>query len=123
MIARDLLLQLRAKGVEVKTSGNDRLVIDAPKGIINEELRSALSANKAELLRILNAEQGGPADAAVSKATEPVPSAPQVASIAVKPLPWAPKVISPAAEEPVSAAPQAPAMPSIKHDEETTIAV
>jgi hypothetical protein len=123
MTARDLLLQLRAKGVEVKTSGNDRLVIDAPKGIINEELRSALSANKAELLRILNAEQAGPADAAVSKATEPVPSAPQIASTVAEPLPWAPKVISPAAEEPVSTAPQAPARPSIKLDEETTIAV
>ncbi len=60
MTARDLLLQLRAKGVEVKTSGNDRLVIDAPKGIINEDLRSALAANKAELLRILKAEQAGP---------------------------------------------------------------
>src|SRR5258706_6210612 len=109
MTARDLLLQLRAKGVEVKTSGNDRLVIDAPKGIINEDLRSALSANKAELLRMLKAEEAGPADAAVSKATEPLPGAPQVATTAAKPLPCAPQVISPAAEEPVSTAPQAPA--------------
>ena len=121
MTARDLLLQLRARGVEVKTSGDDRLVIDAPKGIINEDLRGALSANKAELLWILKAEQAGPADAAVSQATDPVPSAPQIDTTAAKPLPWA--HVSPAAEEPVSAALQAPAMPSIKHDEETTIVV
>ena len=48
MTAHDLLLQLREKGVEIKTSGDDRLVIDAPKGTITEELRSALSAHKAE---------------------------------------------------------------------------
>src|SRR4030088_1846987 len=57
MTAHDLLSQLREKGVEVKTSGDDRLVIDAPRGTINEELRSALAANKAELLQILKAEQ------------------------------------------------------------------
>ena len=43
MTAHDLLLQLRAKGVEVRTSGDDRLVIDAPKGTITEDLRSALA--------------------------------------------------------------------------------
>jgi hypothetical protein len=56
MTAHELLSQLRQKGVEVKTSGDDRLVIDAPRGTITEELRSALSAHKAELLQILNAE-------------------------------------------------------------------
>src|SRR3954466_11248618 len=57
MTAQELLSQLRAKGVEIKTSGQDRLVIDAPKGTINEELRAALSAHKADLLAILKHEQ------------------------------------------------------------------
>jgi hypothetical protein len=57
MTAHELLSQLREKGVEVKTSGEDRLVIDAPRGTITEELRSTLAANKAELLQILKVEQ------------------------------------------------------------------
>lgn len=57
MTAHELLSQLRDKGVEVKTSGDDRLVIDAPRGTITEELRSALAAHKAELLQILKVEQ------------------------------------------------------------------
>jgi hypothetical protein len=57
MTAHELLDQLRGKGVEVKTSGDDRLIIDAPRGTITEELRSALAANKAGLLQILKAEQ------------------------------------------------------------------
>ena len=57
MTAYELLAQLREKGVEVKTSGEDRLVIDAPRGTITDELRSALAAHKAELLQILKAEQ------------------------------------------------------------------
>src|SRR6185503_14915583 len=54
--AHDLLSQLRAKGVDVKTSGDDRLVIDAPRGTVTEELRVALSANKADLIKILKDE-------------------------------------------------------------------
>ncbi len=57
MTAHELLAQLREKGVEVKTSGEDRLVIDAPRGTITDELRSALAAHKAELLQVLKAEQ------------------------------------------------------------------
>ncbi|MEK6336704.1 MAG: HEAT repeat domain-containing protein [Acidobacteriota bacterium] len=56
MTAHDLLSELRAKGVELKTSGDDRLVIDAPKGTITEELRRDLAAHKAELLQILKTE-------------------------------------------------------------------
>jgi hypothetical protein len=55
MTAHDLLSQLREKGVEVKTSGDDRLVIDAPKGTITEDLRKALAAHKADLIQILKA--------------------------------------------------------------------
>src|SRR5882672_938465 len=57
---RNLLAQLREKGIEIKTSGDDRLVIDAPKGAITPELRSALSAHKVELLQILNSERQPP---------------------------------------------------------------
>jgi hypothetical protein len=84
MTAHELLSQLREKGVEVKTSGDDRLVIDAPKGTVTEELRSALSANKAELLQILKAEQAAtespaPSEAAVTSEMPPelVPSIPE----------------------------------------------
>jgi hypothetical protein len=79
MTAHELLNELREKGVEVKTSGDDRLVIDAPRGTITQELRSALAANKAELLQILKAEQ--PADepaVATSEIDEPAFSAPDV---------------------------------------------
>ena len=55
MTARELIAELQEKGVELKTSGGDRLVIDAPKGTITPELRAALAEHKAELLQILNA--------------------------------------------------------------------
>src|SRR5438093_394577 len=57
MTAHELLTELRSKGVEIKASSEDRLVIDAPKGTITEDLRAALSGNKAALLTILKAEQ------------------------------------------------------------------
>ena len=78
MTAHDLLSQLREKGVEVKTSGDDRLVIDAPKGTITEDLRSALAAHKAELLQILKGEQAGNESVApVSEAPQPVSPKPK----------------------------------------------
>jgi hypothetical protein len=69
MTAHELLSQLRTKGVELKTSGEDRLVIDAPKGTINEELRTALSTHKSEILHILKSEKTSTAStAAVNQA-------------------------------------------------------
>ena len=65
MTARELLSQLREKGVELSTAGDERLVIDAPKGTITPELRSALAENKSELIKILSAP-----------AIEPTPAAP-----------------------------------------------
>src|SRR5436305_6095660 len=59
MTASGLLSQLRESGVEIKISGDDRLVIDAPRGAITPELRSALASHKPELLQILKAEQTG----------------------------------------------------------------
>src|SRR5712691_6578076 len=75
MIARNLLSELRKKGIEVRTSGDDRLVIDAPKGAITPELRSALAAHKAELLQVLKNEQQPPAPIA------PAPIAPAPAEL------------------------------------------
>jgi membrane protein involved in colicin uptake len=90
MTALDLLSQLREKGVEVKTSGDDRLVIDAPKGTLTEDLRSALSAHKAELLQILKAEQtsnGASAPANTAASELPSPAMPEPVSAAVKVAP------------------------------------
>jgi hypothetical protein len=120
MTAHDLLLQLREKGVEVKTSGDDRLVIDAPKGTITEELRSALSAHKAELLQILKAEHGGPSDAAASAAPASAPIAAEFASPAEIPVAAAPGVMSTVAEVTGSSAP--PSMLSVKPNEEPAVA-
>jgi len=69
MTAHDLLSQLRAKGVDIKISGDDRLVIDAPRGTVTEDLRTALSANKTALIEILKDEEAR---------THAVSNAPQV---------------------------------------------
>jgi len=74
MTAHELLSQLRARGVEVKTSGDDRLVIDAPRGTVNEELRAALSAHKAGLLQILKDENMEGEAPASAEATAPEPA-------------------------------------------------
>ena len=74
MTAHELLSQLRARGVEVKTSGDDRLVIDAPRGTVNEEMRAALSANKAGLLQILKDENMKAEAPAPAEATAPEPA-------------------------------------------------
>ena len=96
MSARELLLQLREKGVEVKANG-DRLVIDAPRGAITPDLRDALSANKAELLQILTAppiERTAPRPEPVS-AQEPVASTEPVAVQREAPSrSWEPHAIS-----------------------------
>src|SRR4051812_45241036 len=78
MTAQDLLSQLRAKGVDIKISGDDRLVIDAPRGTVTDDLRTALSANKAALIGLLKEESSAPADEIKTpRAIEPlVPSTP-----------------------------------------------
>ncbi len=93
MTAGTLLSELREKGVEVKTSGDDRLIIDAPKGTITPELRSALAEHKAELLQILKTEQ---------QAQPPEPIAPKHA---------APKTSAPVAPAATTYAPQVAAPP------------
>ncbi len=118
MTAHDLLSELRAKGVEVRTSGDDRLVVDAPKGTITEDLKSALSAHKAELLRILKAEQTKPTEDVVSEEQQPAPVA-QYATAAARPLTIAPEVMSHVAKEPGPAAP--PPRPPVKQVEEAPV--
>ncbi len=115
MTAHDLLSQLREKGVEVKTTGDDRLVIDAPRGTITEELRTALSAHKAELLQILNAEKNATAPAALSEPPPLVPTAPESVSAPVV------ATASPEAAEPLRV-PEAAKTTSATHDEDATIA-
>jgi len=86
MTAHELLSQLRAKGVQVSASGDGRLVIDAPKGTITEDLRSSLGAHKAELLEMLktqNVVESLPAKVLVA---EPPP----VAAVPQAPAPAAP---------------------------------
>lgn len=108
MTAHELLTQLREKGVEVKTSGDDRLVIDAPKGTITEELRAALSANKAELLQMLKAEQTARAQAATDEVAESTPTAPQTVTSAPEFAPIAPEVLASLFDHHAPAAPEAP---------------
>jgi hypothetical protein len=95
MTARNLLSELREKGVAVKTSGEDRLVIDAPKGAITPELRSALAEHKAELLQLLKSEQQAQAP------TTPKTHAPEIAAapVVTKPVAAADSPASLATEE------------------------
>lgn len=90
MTAGSLLSELREKGVEVKTSGDDRLVIDAPKGAITPELRNALAEHKAELLQILKREQSAHAPAPI--ATEPAAPVASKPEVATPPAPLAKSV-------------------------------
>jgi chemotaxis protein histidine kinase CheA len=75
MSAYNLLSDLRQAGVVVKASGNDRLVVDAPKGALTAEMRAALAEHKKELLAILTVtgEQHDAAAPMLSQARE-VPS-------------------------------------------------
>jgi hypothetical protein len=52
MKAGELLIELRSRGVLIEPAG-DRLKVDAPKGVITQELREALAACKSEVLAIL----------------------------------------------------------------------
>ena len=115
MTAHDLLSQLREKGVEVKTSGDDRLVIDAPKGTVTEELRTALSAHKAELLQILKAEQTANVEAAASEPPELIATPPEL-------VPVMPEVVSSPQVESEAAAPEAPAITLVEQDDDAIVA-
>src|SRR6185436_10456539 len=104
MTAHDLLTQLRAKGVDIKISGDDRLVIDAPRGTVTDDLRTALSANKAALIGILKEESSAPAD---EMKTRPV-SEPVVPSMPPPPPPDVPDVQAPVPHPVESSYPMTP---------------
>ena len=53
MSATELLQYISALGVRLKTDGG-RLLIDAPAGTVTPELKKALTAKKAELIRLLS---------------------------------------------------------------------
>ncbi|MDX6612777.1 MAG: TubC N-terminal docking domain [Blastocatellia bacterium] len=76
MSAYNLLSELRQAGVVVKASGNDRLVVDAPKGALTPEMRTALADHKKELLAILTVTDEQPA---------PAPAEPSRSNVAVAP--------------------------------------
>ena len=110
MTPRELLVQLREKGVEIKSNG-DRLVIDAPKGAITPDVRDALAANKAELLKILNTPP--PTERPVSPAPTQEPPAPTrvedpVVTTSTAAPPARAQSVAPPASAPVRPAPPAP---------------
>jgi len=145
MTAHELLFLLRETGVEVKTSGDGRLVIDAPKGIITEDLRGALSAHKADLLQILKSEQTARDDVAVNAPPELVPNVPKMVTHAPEPAANVPEWATPNPEpilsvpeiaahlpelnpgpsevlSPATHEPSAPAITSFKQDENASAA-
>jgi hypothetical protein len=109
MTAHELLSQLRAKGVEIKASGEDRLVIDAPKGTITEELRAALAGSKAELLKILKTEQMQASSPAPAVEPQTVPVAVPAERIAAPREATAPTPLRPSAARETPKAPVSPA--------------
>jgi hypothetical protein len=52
MNASKLIEELRSRGVVVEASG-DRLRVDAPKGVVTEELREALAEHKTEVMALI----------------------------------------------------------------------
>jgi hypothetical protein len=86
MTAHELLLQLRAKGVEVNASGDGRLIIDAPKGTITEDLRSSLSTHKAELLEILKQQNALDAPPSREVVAEMLPVAAEKSLVVARPV-------------------------------------
>ena len=56
MSARALLQEMRGRDVRLEAEGLS-LHVDAPKGVLTEEERGALAANKAQFLKLLHAER------------------------------------------------------------------
>jgi hypothetical protein len=68
MTANELLTKLREQGIEVRTSGDDNIIIDAPVGMMTGDLRSAIASHKLELLQILKEESESRLDPGVMEA-------------------------------------------------------
>ena len=56
MRARVLLSELRRQGVAFEANG-DRIGVDAPAGVIDEQLRELLTQNKPAIIKLLQWEQ------------------------------------------------------------------
>ena len=56
MRARDLLADLRRRGVALEADG-DRISVDAPVGVIDERLRKLLAENKSAIVKLLQWER------------------------------------------------------------------
>ncbi len=58
MTAIEILTNLRKAGATVTIAG-DKLRLEAPKGVLTDELKQRLSINKAEIIRLLQEECNG----------------------------------------------------------------
>lgn len=56
MTAQTLLSELRSLGVELAAEG-EHLAVDAPAGVVTEDLREALTENKPKILKLLGWER------------------------------------------------------------------
>ena len=56
MRARDLVADLRRRGVALEADG-DRISVDAPAGVVDGRLRELLAANKQAILKLLEWER------------------------------------------------------------------
>ncbi|MDP9457096.1 MAG: hypothetical protein CYG60_22190 [Actinobacteria bacterium] len=56
MKARDLVADLRRRGVELVPDG-DRVIVDAPAGVIDERVRELLAENKPAIVKLLQWER------------------------------------------------------------------
>jgi len=61
MTAQDLLTELERSGVAVSVAG-DRLHVEAPRGVLTEDLRRLLAERKPELIAVLAVEAAWPPD-------------------------------------------------------------
>lgn len=59
MILTDLIAELRARGVILEARG-DRLIVDAPAGLLTNDLRDELRRSKLAILAHLRTEHGAP---------------------------------------------------------------
>jgi len=55
--ARKLLEDLRGRDVRLEADGDGRLLVDAPPGVITEDVREALAEHKGRLLALLRWER------------------------------------------------------------------
>lgn len=72
MSARALLRELRGLGVILEADG-DRLLVDAPAGVVTDGLRATLNQHKPHLLKLLEWERRMPDEVALGPRRPPSP--------------------------------------------------